>query len=227
MMYGSRSWRWLKRKPLFTLSAAVAVAVLSAFVLYETMFASRQLGELGLLGMFLASLLSHLTVVGRDLFVPLYLPLTTIYNPFLLGSFAGWGGAIGEVATYFLGLGVGEAVDDRSRKSGVSRWIDKYGLAAILLVAASPLPDTSIILLAGSARFPVWKLLIVEGIGKTAWYSLGAFLGGFLFTAASDIMGDLLTSALVVAASVLFSIIVVWPKTRDKVLEAVKRLLPR
>lgn len=217
----------MERRALITLSAAVAVAVLSAFILYETMFASRRLGELGLLGIFSASLLSHLTVVGRDLFVPLYLPLTIIYNPLLLGSFAGWGGAIGEVATYFLGLGVGEAVDKRSRGSQVSRWIDRYGLAAILIVAASPLPDTPIVLLAGSARFPVWKLLVVEGIGKTAWYSLGAFLGGFLFVSASDVLGDILTSALVVAASVLFCVIVVLPRTRDRVLEAVKRLLSR
>jgi len=215
----------LKRKPLFTLSAAVAVAVLSAFVLYETMFASRQLGELGLLGMFLASLLSHLTVVGRDLFVPLYLPLTTLYNPLVLGAFAGWGGAIGEVATYVWGLGVGEAVNESSRNSAVSRWINRYGLAAILLVAASPLPDTPIILLAGSARFPVWKLLVVEGIGKTAWYSLGAFLGGFVFASVSDFLGDLLTSALVVAVSVLFCVAVLWPKTQHKVMEAVKHLL--
>jgi len=217
----------LERRPLVTLLAAAAVAVLSAVILYETMFASRRLGELGLLGMFLASLLSHLTVVGRDLFVPLYLPLTTIYNPLLLGAFAGWGGAVGEVATYLFGLGVGKVVDEPSRNTAVSRWINKYGLAAILLVAASPLPDTPIVLLAGSARFPVWKLLIVEGIGKTVWYSFGALLGGFLFVAVSDVLGDLLTSALVVAASVLFCVVVVWPRARDKVLDAVKRLLSR
>jgi len=217
----------LERRALVTLSAAAAVAVLSAFILYETMFASRRLGELGLLGIFSASLLSHLTVVGRDLFVPLYLPLTTIYNPLLLGSFAGWGGAAGEVGTYLLGIGVSEAVDERSRNSPVSRWIGRYGLAAILLVAASPLPDTPVILLAGSARFPVWKLLIVEGVGKTAWYTFGALLGGFLLATVGDVLGDLLTSALVVAASLLFCVVAVYPKTRNKIFEAVRRLLMR
>jgi len=186
------------------------------------------LGKLGLGGVFLAAMLSHLTVVARDMFVPMFLSLTPIYSPLLLGAVAGWGGALGEVTTYFLGWGVAESVrENRSKmEDRVADWIRRYGLWAVLLVSLTPLPDTPVVLLAGSGRLSFKKLLIVEGVGKTTYYSLGAIVGGFLYTGMTDVLGSLFASTVVVSISVAFCFLVTWRKSRDAIFSLVERLMP-
>lgn len=212
-------------KALVNVIAAVVTAIISGVILYVTLIVGSLLKEVGLIGVFLASMFSHLTVIGRDMFVPAFLPLSIIYHPLLLGLSAGLGGAIGEVTTYYWGLGISEALEENERDNILSKWIEKHGLLAILLVAASPLPDTPIVLLAGSARFPLRKLLIVEGIGKTLWYSLGAAVGGFFFTHLSTFLEGLVLSIIILIASVAFCVIALWSKSREKVLRLLRRLL--
>jgi len=213
----------MERRALVSVIAVILTSALSSLLFYEAAIVHSTLGELGLLGVFLSSLLSHLTVVGRDMFVPLFLPLTALYHPLLLGASAGWGGALGEVTTYYWGWGLSEAIKEEA-EDGISEWIRRYGLLAILLVAATPLPDTPLILLAGSSRLPLLKLLLVEGVGKTLWYSLGALLGGVLFKGMTNLLGGLLTSAAIVAASVIFCVLVSWKRGREAVLRWVRRL---
>lgn len=192
-----------------------ATALLSAAVLWHTMVVGGSLGRLGLGGVFLASLLSHLTVVARDMFVPMFLSMTPHYSPLLLGAAAGLGGALGEMTTYLLGWGVAESLRDNRgiAEDRVAGWIGRYGLWAVLLVSMSPLPDTPVILLAGSSRLPLRKLLLIEGVGKTAYYTLGAFVGGLIFSSLTDTLGSLPTSALVVAASIAFCVLVTWSRS--------------
>jgi membrane protein YqaA with SNARE-associated domain len=161
-------------------------------------------------------MISHLTVVARDMFIPMYLPLATVYNPIVLGVAAGIGAAIGEVTTYVLGWGVAETIEEREGEdSRLSRWIRKYGLWAVLLVAVTPLPDTPIVLLAGSNKLPFGRLFIVEAVGKTALYSIGAIVGGVLFTGLTGAVGGVGASALMVAGSLVFCVLVTWKKSRD------------
>jgi len=211
----------LNKRFLISLFSALAVATLSGIFLYETLIANNFLGETGLFGMFLAAMLSHLTVIGRGLFIPAFLTLTKTSNPIILGTVAGLGGALGEATTYYLGLGIGEALEAKDKT--VYKWINKYGLVAILILAASPLPDAPIILLAGSSRFPFSKILFIEGIGKTILYVLSAIFGGFLFTGLTDLMGELLTSLLIVTASLILCILVSWEKARKKILKPLEK----
>ena len=193
--------------------ALAATVTISTIILYRIVFLGGA-GEFGLVGVFLAALFSHLTVVGRELFIPVFLPFTAIYHPILLGVLAGLGGALGETATYYLGVSISEIVEGGSRDDRISRWIDKYGLLAILIVAASPLPDTPIILLAGSARFPLLKFLLIEIFGKTVWYSVGAFFGGILFTQISNLFGYILSSLMILIVSIILCIILLSKRVR-------------
>lgn len=201
--------------------------MLSATVLWWKLVEQGSLGQLGLGGIFLVSMLSHLTIVARDMFMPMFFPLTSVYSPILLGASAGWGGAIGELTAYILGWGVAESVKEGQSKADdkVAGWIRRYGLLAVLLVSLTPLPDTPVILFAGSSRLSFKKLLIVEGMGKMAYYTLGAFLGGFFFAGLTELMGGLTASALVVAASVAFCIFVTWSRSRDAIFGLVERLI--
>jgi len=215
----------MKKKSLVSITAAIATAVISGLILYETLIAHSLLAENGLIGIFLAAMFSHLTVIGRGVFVPAFLPLTAIFHPLLLGLSAGLGGAIGEVTTYYWGLGIKDAFKGDEKDSTLSRWIEKYGLIALLLIAATPLPDTPIVILAGSARFPLRKFLIIEAIGKTVWYTSGAAIGGLFLIHLSSFIEEILLSTVIVIASVILCIIVSWTKTREKVLQLLKRLL--
>jgi membrane protein YqaA with SNARE-associated domain len=204
---------------------AVLAAALSALLFYEAVIANNILEQLGLIGIFFAAFLSNLTVIGRDLFIPLFLSITALYNPLLLGASAGWGGALGLVTTYYGGKGIAEALEGNNSGNKVSEWIRRYGLLAIFIFAATPLPDTPIILLAGSSRLSLPKILLVEGAGKTLWYTLGALLGGILFRSISDIVGSLVTEAIIVAASIIFSVLASWRKGREAIFRRVKKSL--
>jgi len=215
----------MEKRALINIIAAVSTAIIAAIVLLEMRVVENPLRGTGLFGVFLASMLSHLTVIGRNMFVPVFLPLTVVYHPLILGPSAGLGGAIGEVTAYYWGLGIREVVKGDGKDNPLSRWIKKYGLIVILLVSASPLPDTPIVLLAGSARFPLRKLLIVEVIGKTLWYSSGAAVGGVLFTYLSAYLEETILTIVLVVASVAICVIVSWSKTREKVLQLFRRFL--
>jgi len=220
---GDQSMRW---KVIFSIAGVVFVAALSTFMLWRWTTDPESLGEIGLGSIFIVSMVSHLTVVARDMFLPLYLPLSSIYHPLVLGASAGIGAAIGELTTYFLGWGVAESLEESVQDdSRLSMWIRKYGLWAVLLVAITPLPDTPIVLLAGSRKLSFAKLFAVECIGKTILYSLGAVVGGIVFTGLTGSVGSTTASVIMVVGSLVFCVLVTWRKSRDLIFGWFERAL--
>ena len=215
----------MKPRAIISLAAVAVVAILSGVVLWRWTMDPETLGQFGLGGIFIASMLSHLTVVARDMFIPMFLPLASVYNPLVLGASAGIGAAIGELTTYFLGWGVAESLEESIQDdSRLSMWIRKYGLWAVLLVAITPLPDTPIVLLAGSRKLPFAKLFAVECLGKTTLYSLGAVVGGIVFTGLTGSVGSMTASVIMVVGSLVFCVLVTWKKSRDLIFGWFERL---
>ncbi len=141
---------------------------------------------------------------------------------------AGTGAAIGEVTTYFLGWGVAEGLEEMSAaEDRIARWINKYGLWAVLLVALTPLPDTPVIILAGSRKLPFSKLAVVEVFSKLILYSVGALMGGLVYGGLENTIGTFLASILMVVGSLIFSIVVTWKPTRDLLFGWMEKLIPR
>ncbi len=218
----------MKRRAIYSIIGVIAVATISGALLWRLMVQGDSLGQLGLIGVLIAAMLSHLTVVARDMFIPLFLPLASVYHPVILGSAAGVGAAVGEVTTYFLGWGVAESLEEMSESEDrIARWINKYGLWAVLLVALTPLPDTPIIILAGSRKLPFTKLVIVEILGKSTLYSVGALMGGLIYGGLENTIGTVLASALMVIGSLVFSIAVTWKPSRDLIFGWMEKLVPR
>jgi membrane protein YqaA with SNARE-associated domain len=217
----------LKTKAVVSVLGVSATAIISGLLLWRMLFGGEDITSLGLGGIFLASMLSHLTMVARDLFVPLFIPLTALYHPVLLGFSAGVGGAIGDVSAYALGWGVSESLEGKNKTEDlVDRWVSKYGLWAILVVAATPLPDLPIVMLAGSRRLPLKKLLVIEAAGKTALYSVGAFFGGRVFEVLIGAVGGLTASALLVVASIAFTFLITWGPSRDYIFGLIEKVVP-
>jgi len=215
----------LRHKALLNVSAAILTAVISGVILYQILFVGDMLKEEGLLGIFLVSMFSHLTVVGRDLFTPAFIALIKYYHPALLGLSAGIGGAIGEVTAYYWGLGIREAFQKNKEESRINKWVEKYGLLVILIVAASPLPDTPIALLAGSARFSLKKFLLVEAVGKSTYYSVGASIGGYVFQYLMGTVDEWVLSLSVVSASILICVLASWSRSREKIIRIFRKIL--
>lgn len=218
----------MKRRAVVSILIVSVMAALSGTVLWLLMVDPNSLRELGLLGVFTASMLSHLTVVGRNIFLPMYLPLASLYHPLVLGATAGVGAGLGEMTTYVLGWSIAESLKDNSGhvESRLAGWIRRYGLWAVLLVASTPLPDTPLVLIAGSNKLHLGKLFLAECIGKTVLYSVGAVVGGTVFIGLSDLLGSLAASLIVVFASIVFCVLVVWERGRALLFGWLERLLP-
>jgi membrane protein YqaA with SNARE-associated domain len=218
----------MKRNALISIIGVIIVALISGGLLWKLMVQGDSLGQLGLIGVLIAAMLSHLTVIARDMFIPLFLPLASVYHPVILGTAAGTGAAIGEVTTYFLGWGVAESLEEMSdAEDRIARWINKYGLWAVLLVALTPLPDTPIVILAGSRKLPFGKLAVVEIIGKSILYSVGALMGGMVYGGLENTVGTVIASALMVVGSLVFSIAVTWKPSRDWIFGWMEKLIPQ
>ncbi len=217
----------MRKQAIVSFIGVISVAVISFLLLWRLMIQGNSLNQLGLIGVFIASMLSHLTVVARDMFIPLFLPLASVYHPITLGTCAGTGAAIGEVTTYFLGWGVAESINPPSKtEDKIAKWINKYGLWAVLLVAITPLPDTPIVILAGSRKLPFTKLALAEIIGKSTLYSIAALMGGIIYNNLEDTVGTIIASSLLVIGSLIFSIAVTWKPSRDKIFNYIENLIP-
>ncbi len=218
----------MNKRAYLTIGGVAATSLVSGYLLLLLFTDQVRLEAMGLSGIFAAALLSHATMVARDIFVPAFLALTPLYNPVILGASAGLGGAIGDVVPYLLGLGVAETLVKTNSKSEavVDKWIKKYGLWAVLVVAATPLPDLPVVMLVGTRRLPLYKLLLLEAMGKTALYSIGAWVGGWVFDLLIGAMGSWLASVGLVFASIVFSIALTWPPSRDRLFGIIDRFIP-
>ncbi len=218
----------MNKRAILTIGGVAATALVSGYLLLLLFTDSSRLEAMGLGGIFAASMLSHATMVARDIFVPAFLALTPFYHPIILGTCAGLGGAVGDVIPYLLGLGVAETVEKTGSKSEalVDKWIKKYGLWAVLVVAMTPLPDLPVVMLAGTRRLPLTKLLALEAVGKTVLYSVGAYVGGWVFELLIGAVGSWLASVGIVVGSIVFSVALTWPPSRDWLFSILDSLIP-
>ncbi|MBS7652152.1 MAG: hypothetical protein QW638_02495 [Candidatus Bathyarchaeia archaeon] len=200
----------------------VAIVALSSVSLLGVLAGFEAPMELELLFLFIVTTLSHMTVVARDLFVPLFLSLTPRHNPLLLGLISGSGGSIGNLAPYYLGRGIAQSAGGGGG-GGLESWIRRYGLIAVFLVSVTPLPDTPVILLSGSSGLPLRWVILVQWVGKMILYVLGAAVGGFIFEGLSDAVGGFYASTLIVTLSILFCILSTWRKGREAFLRLFRR----
>jgi membrane protein YqaA with SNARE-associated domain len=217
----------LKIKALVKLFGVVVTVTLSLIILFGTFMNKSFLENYRLMGVFLAALFSHSTIIARGLFTPLFLSLTEYYSPVILGFTAGLGGAFGELTAYYWGLGIKETLNPGEHKDPIPKWAEKYGLIIALIFASSPLPDTPIMLLAGSLRFPLWKLVLIQVAGKSIFYSLGAAIGSFIFMELKSIFEEIIVSILILAASIILCAAASWSRSREKILRFLEEILDK
>jgi len=181
----------------------------------------------GLIGLFMASLVGHLTIVFKDvIFVPLLFHMRWQWNPLILGFVGGLGGGIGELGGYFMGRGIGRLTGKESEEK-VPKLIEKLGLIGVLISALTPLPDAPLLLVAGSLRLPIILILAVEILGKTILYSLTALAGRTLDPLLLKFFPYPWDSVFILLVSIVFTVIVSWRRSRNAVFSLILKMYER
>jgi uncharacterized membrane protein YdjX (TVP38/TMEM64 family) len=159
---------------IIILSVSVGFGIL-AFVFRGKMV---YLQNLGYLGIFVANLIG-----SASIFLPVPTLLTVIaagafLNPLLVGILAAIGATIGELTGYYAGVGGEEFVKDNKNIQKVERWMDKYGLWVVFVLAAIPNPFFDLAgIISGAAGLSIKKYLIAVFFGKLIKFVVLAYLG--------------------------------------------------
>ena len=148
------------------------------------------LHDYGFLGIFVMAIIANATV-----FLPLPIDAVVylmayfdfgfgIFNPLLLGLFAGVGSAIGELTGYIAGLlgrqGLKKvARSDIAKIHKIQNKMARYGFAFIALAAMTPFPFDLVGIAAGLAKFEPKKFFLACVVGKIARDVLIAYAGFF------------------------------------------------
>ncbi len=138
------------------------------------------LKSFGYFGIFLVSLISTSTIF---LPAPLYLIIvvSSVYgmNPLLVAFFSGLGMAMGELTSYFIGLGGNKLMEKKYKKTirKFEKFFKKYGFLAIVLAAFLPLPFDFVGISAGIGRYEIKKFILATFVGKFFKALLLAFFG--------------------------------------------------
>lgn len=183
------------------------------------------LTTLGLPGLFAASFLGHFGIILKEaVFIPVFIYLCNFWDPLTLGLVGGISGGLGELSSYLMGRGITKIAKNKNTVK-TPKWAKKLGLLSVLLFSLTPLPDMPVLVLIGSARFPVLGVLALEILGKILLYTIAAALGGALYYNLNGMLPTPYDSALVILISLSFSIIFTWKKTRTPILRETKKIV--
>lgn len=132
----------------------------------------------GYLGIFIISVLGNATIV---LPVPTFVTAFAgggVFNPVLVGLISAAGATIGELTGYLAGISGKAVVENREMYARFQRWMQRYGLIALFVLAAIPNPFFDLAgIVAGVSRVPLYQFMLVTWAGKIVKFLIIAYLG--------------------------------------------------
>src|SRR3989344_6733307 len=142
--------------------------------------------QYGYLGVFVIAFVSALTLfLPTPAFAIVFLlGASTAFNPFLLGVFGGAGAALGEMSSYYIGMGASATILRKYKKEfdRFERKFQKYAPGAVIFVfAATPLPIDVVGIFCGVVKYPWKKFLFYVLLGKLVKYLFLAYAGFYGF----------------------------------------------
>jgi len=136
----------------------------------------------GYLGIFIVSLVSSASIL---LPLPSFVIIFTfgaVYDPFWVALAGSFGASIGNVTSYFIGLGGKELLEDKyaKRLKKIKDVFKKYGAPLwIILVHATPLPDDIVGIFCGVIRYDFRRYILYSFIGVMILYLILAYSGHY------------------------------------------------
>ena len=156
--------------------------VLQEFFTWFINTSEHLIATFGYFGVFLVGVMGSATVfLPIPSYAVVFLMGATL-NPLLLGIAAGIGSSVGELVGYTLGRGGRHVIAGRNhldkQLNDMEKLFQKYGgFLAIIIVAATPLPDNVLGIFCGIIKYPMKNYFIASTIGKLIMYIFLAYAG--------------------------------------------------
>jgi membrane protein YqaA with SNARE-associated domain len=153
-------------------SAAIltAVGITIGITFLSTKVDIEQLRTYGLLGVFLASLISNATIAlpVPGLAVTIGTAAALPNEWWLIALVAGVGEAMGEITGYLAGFGGRAAIENRQMYSRLQYWMENHGMLTIFVLSAIPNPLIDLAgITAGASKYGFHKFFLACWMGKT------------------------------------------------------------
>lgn len=168
--------------PVLTLVGTIALTI--GLVLLP--FDPSSLGTYGYGVLFVLTLLSSATVVLPSPALAAALQASKTLDPLAVGLIGGLAAGIGEATGYLAGKSGTEVARLRERPLGrrVERYVTRWGMLTVFVLAAIPLPLIDLAgIAAGALGIPFWRFEAACIAGKTVRFLLVAFAGRALHQA--------------------------------------------
>ncbi len=174
---------WLKLVTALVVLVALSfgLAYLLGYVAEKFNLPLYDFAWLAYLIVFGTSLVVNLTIIAPVPFAAsLMVAAATEWNPVLIALFASIGAAIGELSGYYAGylgkkMGISENVAWYRR---VERWIQRYGVWAIVFLSFQPIIPFDIGgMIAGAAKMPLHRFLPALWLGRFPKYIIITYAG--------------------------------------------------
>ncbi len=160
----------------------VVSLVLSGLVIwlgYRYEHEIQRLGNLGLLGLFIVSVVGNATV-----FIPV--PVFVVacaaapaYGWLASGLVNGVGATIGETTGWLAGYGGSAIIPKGKWYQRLILFMQEHGMLGIFLLALIPNPVFDVAgAISGALKMPLWKFWVAAGAGKVIRYTIGAYACG-------------------------------------------------
>jgi membrane protein YqaA with SNARE-associated domain len=158
------------------LTIIVVVAALGAAVYFRDRL--KELERYGYAAVFLVGLVSNATLILPVPGLAVSSVMGGVFNPWIVGLVGGVGQALGELTGYLAGYSGQTLVDGNPTYNRLTRWMQRYGVWTIFVLAVIPNPVFDLGgMAAGTLRFPLWKFLASCTAGKVLKNILFALAG--------------------------------------------------
>lgn len=139
---------------------------------------AQELAVYGYPGIFLVAMMSSATVLFPAPGLAVVFTMAGIFHPLGVALSAATGAALGELTGYLAGIGGRMMLERTDADEKLLPFVEKYGMLAIVILAAIPNPffDAASIA-AGALKMKVWKFLIAAWIGQVIKMTAVAYLG--------------------------------------------------
>jgi membrane protein YqaA with SNARE-associated domain len=134
-----------------------------------------------------------------------------LFDPWLVGLVSGLGATIGEMTGYLIGYSGGQLIDEDQRNS-FREYVNEHPRATpvvLWFLAATPIPDDILIVPLGAAKYPWWKVVIPQFIGKTMFMTFVAWSGRFGLDIVGSLIGNTDASSLVSRGIEIVSVLLI------------------
>lgn len=165
----------MKSKGIAAVIFILSIILSIGFYIFRDFF--KETVSLGLLGIFLANLVSSASVVPSG---PAFLTViagSTIYPPILVAFIASFGSALGDIVGYLLGVSGRKLAIHKLHKKAwfitIERYFERFGVLFLFLFAFLPNPFfDSIGIIAGIFAYSPIKFFLIVFFGRFLRYLL-------------------------------------------------------